>query len=604
MPTAATVTFTLGIRSMEKHHLLVRRLQAVETLGAIQSLCMDKTGTITRNRMMVKKAAAGMSDFDLSREPVPGIDTAHDFSQLLAIGVLCNDARLDGAAGDLPTGSPTECALLDLAMDAGCDIKALRRTHPLLEVKHRAENRLYMSTIHDTPEGERLLAVKGSPAEVLRMCDRYLEGGEERELTESVRLEIDLKNARMAGEALRVLGAALKTGPAEAEVTEEGMTWVGLIGMADPIRPGVGDLIGTLHRAGIDTVMITGDQSQTAHAVAKEVGLSRGDSLEILDITQQPDISDEEMEVLSSRVHVFSRITPAQKLKIVRALQAGGKVVAMTGDGVNDGPALKAADIGIAMGRSGTDVARDVADVVIEKDDLETLVVAIRDGRTIQANIKKSVHFFLATNLSEILIMAGAIAGGLGTPLNTMQLLWINMISDILPGVALSMEKPEGDVLAHPPRAMDAPLFSRDEYRRMVFEASTITGGALTAYGYGLVRYGFGAGAGAMAFQSLTIGQLLHAFSCRSKTRSVFSGRREQANPWLTVSIGGSLALQGLTFFVPGLRNLLGLAAPSLRDLLVTGGTAIVPFLVNEATKPRDTEGEKGADGNPLPAPV
>ncbi len=604
LPTAATVTFTHGIRSMEKHHLLVRRLQAVETLGAIQSLCMDKTGTITRNRMVVKKTVAGMSDLDLTRGPVPETDTPHDFGQLLAIGVLCNDARLNGGAGDIPIGSPTECALLDLAIQAGFDVKALRRTHPLLEVRHRAENRLYMSTIHDTPEGERLLAVKGSPAEVLRMCDRYLEDGEERELTESVRLEIDLKNARMAGEALRVLGAAFRTGPAEAEAAEEGMTWVGLIGMADPIRPGVNDLIETLHRAGIDTVMITGDQSQTAHAVAREVGLSRGESLEILDITQQPDISDEEMEVLSSRVHVFSRITPAQKLKIVRALQAGGRVVAMTGDGVNDGPALKAADIGIAMGRSGTDVARDVADVVVEKDDLETLVVAIRDGRTIQANIKKSVHFFLATNLSEILIMAGAIAGGLGTPLNTMQLLWINMISDILPGVALSMEKPEGDVLAHPPRAMDAPLFSRDEYKRMVFEAATITGGALAAYGYGLLRYGFGPGAGAMAFQSLTIGQLLHAFGCRSKTRSVFSGRRGEANPWLTASIGGSLALQGLTFVVPGLRSLLGLTAPSLRDLLVTGGTAILPFLVNEATKPRETGREKGADGNLLPAPV
>jgi len=608
LPTAATVTFTLGIRSMERHHLLVRRLQAVETLGAIQSLCLDKTGTITRNRMAVKRAAAGAADLAVPDGDVPGMAADGEMALLIAIGVLCNEARMNGTDADgrdLPAGSPTECALIDLAVRAGCDVKALRRSHPLLEVKHRAENRLYMSTVHEAPEGVRFLAVKGSPADVLGMCDRYMENGEARPLTDAVRMEIDLINARMAGQALRVLGAAFKNVNGDGAATEEGMTWVGLIGMADPIRPGVKGLIKTLHRAGIDTVMITGDQSRTAYAVAREVGLSRDASLEILDITQQPDIDDGEMEALASRVHVFSRITPAQKLKIVRALQSGGKVVAMTGDGVNDGPALKAADIGIAMGRSGTDVARDVADVVIEKDDLETLVIAIRDGRTIGANIKKSVHFFLATNLSEVLIMAGAIAGGLGSPLNTMQLLWINMISDILPGVALSMEKPEGDVLAHPPRAVDAPLFSRDEYKRMVFESSTITAGALAAYGYGLARYGFGAGAGSLAFQSLTIGQLLHAFSCRSKTRSVFSGGRGPSNPWLTASIGGSLALQGLTFFVPGLRNLLGLAAPSLPDILVAGGTAVAPFLINEAAKPSAPKGEERRDGTLLlPAPA
>ncbi len=611
LPTAATVTFTLGIRSMEKHHLLVRRLQAVETLGAVQTLCMDKTGTITRNRMAVKRVVVGLEDLGIRGEAVPDIGTSEDFHQFVAIGVLCNDARMNGANGvdengrARPTGSPTECALLDLAVRAGCDVKALRRTYPLLEVRHRAENRLFMSTIHEAPDGGRLLAVKGSPADLLNMCDRYLEGGASLPLDESVRLEIELQNARMAGEALRVLGAAFKRVDEDGEATEEGMTWAGLIGMADPIRPGVGGLIETLHRAGIDTVMITGDQSQTAYAVAREVGLSRGESLEILDVTQRPDIDDGEMEALAPKVHVFSRITPAQKLKIVKALQSTGKVVAMTGDGVNDGPALKAADIGIAMGRSGTDVARDVADVVIEKDDLETIVIAIRDGRTIGDNIKKSVHFFLATNLSEVLIMAGAIAGGLGSPLNTMQLLWINMISDILPGVALSMEQPEGDVLARPPRAENAPLFSPEEYKRMAFESAAITGGALAAYGYGLARYGFGAGAGSLAFQSLTIGQLLHAFSCRSKTRSIFSGRRGPSNPYLTWSIGGSLALQGMTFFIPGLRNLLGITAPSLPDILVAGGTALAPFLINEATKTAPPGGGERISGtDPPPAPA
>jgi Ca2+-transporting ATPase len=331
--------------------------------------------------------------------------------------------------------------------------------------------------------------------------------------------------------------------------------------------------------------MITGDQSPTAHAVAQKLNLSQGERLEILDSTEFTAIDPEVMGALAQKVHVYSRVSPAHKLRIVQALQRAGTVVAMTGDGVNDGPALKAADIGIAMGKSGTDVAREVADVVLADDELETLVIAVRDGRTTYQNIRKSVHFFLSTNLSEIMVMFAAMAAGIGFPLNVMQLLWINIISDIFPGLALSLEAPEADVLDQPPRDPGEPLFSGEDYRRMAWESAVISGASLTAYGMGVMQYGLGPRAGSIAFQSLTTAQLLHALSCRSERHTLFDRGKLPPNRALDLALGGSLAVQALTLVLPGLRRLLGLTPMNLVDMAVVGGSSILPLLINEITK-------------------
>jgi Ca2+-transporting ATPase len=363
------------------------------------------------------------------------------------------------------------------------------------------------------------------------------------------------------------------------------LTWLGIVGIADPVRTGAKQLIGEFHRAGIDTVMITGDQSPTAYAIAKELNLSSDEQLEILDSKHLADLPPEILKALSQKVHVFARVSPSHKLQIVKALQDAGRIVAMTGDGINDGPALKAADIGIAMGHTGTDVAREVADVILEDDNLETMIIAVSHGRTIYNNIRKSVHFLLSTNMSEIMVMFVSLVFGLGHPLNAMQLLWINLISDIFPGLALALEQPEPDVLNRPPRNPDEAIIEKTDLKRITFESAVISAGALGAYGYGIARYGFGPQAGTMAFTSLTCAQLLHALSCRSEKITIFDREELPPNRYLNLALGGSFALQALVMITPGLRSLLGITKLGIIDYAIAGATALVPLLVNETTK-------------------
>ncbi|HJW81692.1 MAG TPA: cation-transporting P-type ATPase, partial [Acidiferrobacterales bacterium] len=594
LPTVATTTLALGLRNMRRQKVLIRHLEAVETLGAVQTICLDKTGTLTLNRMSVtvlysdavRLTVAGGRVLRDGREM--DVRTQPGLRRLIEVAVLCNETEINGDSGaQVLNGTATENALVHMALSAGLDVLGLRARHARVRVDYRAENHLYMSTLHELAPGKRLLAVKGSPNEVLALCGFTLHGGATEVLNDERRQSILDENERMASEALRVLGIAYAEVDAETSTPENGLAWLGLVGMADPVRAGVPDLIRQFHTAGIETVMITGDQSPTAHAIGRQLNLSGSERLDILDSTHLETVEPEMLAALAQRVHVFARVSPSHKLRIVEALQCAGKVVAMTGDGINDGPALKAADIGIAMGRSGTEVAREVADVVLEDDNLETLIVAVSQGRTIYANIRKSVHFLLSTNISEITVMFGAIALGFGQPLNPMQLLWINLITDIFPGLALALEPPELDVLENSPRDPAEPIVRAADFRRILFEAGTLSAGTLAAYGYGVARYGIGPQAGTLAFMGLTGAQLAHAVSCRSERHSVFGAEQLPPNRYLTTAIGASLALQTATAFVPGLRRFLGLAPIALIDGAVIGAAALVPFVVNEASKPR-----------------
>jgi Ca2+-transporting ATPase len=591
LPTVSTTTLALGLRRLEEQKVFVRQLGAVETLGALQAICLDKTGTITRNRMTLVAAFANtnlyrVEDGHFYHDGVEHpVHRSSELRELLRLTALCSEVELVEEAGEGQLrGTPTERALVQAAQETGIDVADVRRTHPLVRIRLRSEQRIFMDTLHKDADHGWLLAVKGSPTEVLDLCSQQLVHGELQPLTEAARNRIVTENERMAGRALRVLGVAYgheNTLPEQAQ----NLVWVGLVGIADPPRPGMAELVAELHEAGIHTTMITGDQSATAYAVAREIGLSRQGRMEILDSTRIEELEADVLRTLAQRVDVFARVSPAHKLQIVQALQHAGLVVAMTGDGVNDGPALRAANIGIAMGGDGSDVAQEVADIVVGDDNLATLIGAVEQGRTIYDDIKKAVHFILSSNTSEILVTLTATAAGLGEPLNPMQLLWINLVTDIFPELALSLEPPEEDIMQRPPRDPHAPMFSNRDLRRIGLEGGVITTTAMGAYLWGLGRYGTGPRASTMAFTSLTAAQLLHAISCRSEPHSIFDAQPFPKNPYIPLAVGGGLLLQVLATLTPGVRTLLGATRLGLLDWGVAATAAVTPLLTNEIIK-------------------
>jgi Ca2+-transporting ATPase len=595
LPTVATTTLALGIWEMRKRNVLIRRLDAVEALGSVQTICLDKTGTLTANQMSVVEICADNCCIQVSEgklmagEAAIAADESEPLLKLIEISVLCNGSEVSrGQDGQyIVSGSATEKALIYLALVAEVDVLEVREQHPLVETNHRSETQNFMRTRHVSPGGQQLVAIKGNPTEVLELCDWQLKEGEVVPLTEAERLAIEIENERMASKALRVLGAAYTQGNGSFSPAshQENPIWLGLIGMADPIRNGVRALMGNFHQAGIETVMITGDQSPTAYAVGKELNLSHDEPLEILDSTHLADIDPEVMKGLCQRVHVFARISPAHKLQIVQSLQRAGRVVAMTGDGINDAPALKAAEVGIAMGHTGTDVAREVADVVLEDDNLATTIVAVSQGRTIYSNIRKSVHFLLSTNLSEIGVMLISTTAGMGQPLNAMQLLWLNLVTDIFPGLALALEPPEPDVLRQPPRPPNEPILKPSDFRQITLESTTLSISTLGAYGYGIGRYGISPRSSTIAFMSLVMGQLFHAISCRSEKQGIFSEEKLPPNRYLAIALGGSFALQLMSIAIPWLRSLLNLTAIDFLDSAVIGSSALLPLIVHETAK-------------------
>jgi len=574
LPAVATTTLALGMDRMRRRGTLVRRLAAVESLGAITVICVDKTGTLTENRMTVDSWWAGGREYGrdeaAARAEDPGLARA------MSIAVLCNEAELADGDGE-GRGSSTERALLDAAREAGLDYRAERRRYPMRDVRRRRDGDHWMATTHAVGPEATLIVMKGAPEQVLARVDAWIQDGRARPLSREDKREISAVNDGLAARGLRLLALAFKPLTAMEEPSYEGLVLAGLVALTDPIRPEVPEAIRACRRAGIRPVVITGDHARTAAAVYGELGRGNGHA-RIFDGSHLDRIGADEMQALVREVDVFARVSPRDKYRIVRALQAGGDVVAMTGDGINDAAALRAADIGVAMGARGTDVARDVADVVLVGDDFGGIVTAIEQGRTIHTNIGKSLRFLLATNVSEILLTLGSLALGIRHPMSAMQFLWINLLSDVAPALALAVEPAEADVMTQPPRDPRAPLLPRAAMIEIGRDASILATTALAAHGIALARYGAGARATTVAFSTLTTGQLLHALGYRSRAAGAGGGLLLGT---VAVSIGAQLGAMAL----PPLRAVLGLTPLAMADWGLVLGGATLPLLVGEMAR-------------------
>ncbi|MBV9756405.1 MAG: cation-transporting P-type ATPase [Alphaproteobacteria bacterium] len=591
LPTVATTTLALGVEKMRKRGVLVRRLDAVETLAAVRVFCFDKTGTLTLNRMSVAALACerrlSVGEDGRLRDGAGAIAAVRDdrcFARLLEIGVLCSEAGIEEAPdGSLRIdGSGTEAALVRLALDVGMDVVGLRRRFPRLSIRYRSAAYRFMTTRHSDPSGTVTVAVKGSPQDVLRLCTRRLSATGIAELTQADRARIERANVELAEDALRVLGFAFKetVGQDAAAEANGDLIWVGLAGLADAVRPGAAALMKMLAAAGIHPLVMTGDQVPTARAVARQLALGNGRPIEVLQSADLAGLDPADLAAAAKRAHVFARVSPADKLTIVRALQASGVTVAMTGDGINDSPALKAADVGIAMGWSSAEAARDVADVVLQTEDLTAIPVAIELGRTTAANVRKAVRFLVSTNVSEIGVVLTATAAGFSDPLTPMQLLWINLVSDVLPGLGLAFEPAEPGILTRPPS--DAGALGYSDLGALALDSGIIAAGALAATGIGTLRHGVSPQARTMTLGSLVTAQLLHALTCRARAQGQ---PRVDANRPLTAALAVSFLAQS-ALLLPGLRGVLGTAALGPLDLALTVGAGVLPYLINEARKP------------------
>lgn len=590
LPAVATTTLALGIREMKRRKVLIRHLPAVESLGAVQTICLDKTGTLTMNIMKVVGIKTELHAIQLEEgqfstiDGAPSSPTDHpEVRRLLEVVSLCSDVTLK-ADGMPHEGSPTESALVQATICAGIDVAKLRETYPLLQIEHRAEGRPYMASVHETGAQEKLVAVKGSPSHVLSLCTEWQCGDQRKKLTKANRDKILAANEDLAGEALRVLGVAHGVASEDDPATPKRLVWLGLIGMEDVLRPNTAELMHQFHEAGIETVMITGDQSATAFSVGKRLGLSGNKDIEIMDSTNLDKLEPELLANIVKDTTIFARVSPAHKLRIVQALQGNGRVIAMTGDGINDGPALKASDIGVAMGEGGTDVARAVADVVLQDDNLHTMLDAVEQGRTIYSNIRKSLRFLLSTNLSEIEVMLITTALGFGEALNPMQLLWINLVTDVFPALALAVEPPENDVLKQAPRDPEEKIITREDGLRLLRESLTITAGTIAIFLISQRRYGVGIQTSTNTFMALTIAQILQSIGNRSEKTTILD-RDRPGNPWMTAATFGTLGLQALTLVVPPLRTLLRLGPVGPQDIALILAGAGVPFIINESSK-------------------
>lgn len=576
LPALAASTKALAARSMSREGAYVRNVSVIETAANIDVLCLDKTGTLTQNRMQAAVVQTLATRYDLTAKT----RFSPSLRLIAKIAALCNDASLGDAEGS-SAGTGTELALVHFAQAVGLDVAALREEHPRQDVLLRSAERLYMATEH--LEGEAtLLAVKGAPHQVLALCNTAIIGGRARILDDATRAAILAQNESLARQGLRVLAIARGREHSLAQGDPRGLEWLGLIGLADPLRPGAAQMVQTLQNAGLRTIILTGDQAGTARKLAEDVGFSIDGALNVLDASILRDMGDEALAHAARTTEVFARVSPADKLAIIRALQADGHVVAMTGDGVNDGPALRAADVGIAMGKSGADVARDVADIVIADDDLLSLANALARGRAADENLRRAVNFLLATNASEVvLLLAEALHGpdALETPA---QLFWLNLMTDVFPALGLAMARPAADVLTRPPRAASEDVFGRREIGSIAFDALRIAAPAIIAHAFGTARHGHGPRTRGLTFLALASHQLAHALRLRPGRPAT-----DLLDRPIELGVLASYVLLAAPFAIPPLRRVLRIAAPRPIEAALTVGFSLAPLALRLLTARR-----------------
>jgi Ca2+-transporting ATPase len=588
LPAVVTISLAIGVRRMVARRALVRRLPVVETLGSTSVICADKTGTLTKNEMTVRRLATADGVFDITGagyDPVgdvvqngTAIDPPAPVRDLLTAAVLSSDARvsLDEHARWRVDGDPTEGALIVAADKAGLDRRVLNEQQPRRHEIAFTSERRRMTTLHDNDSAGMVAYSKGAADVILPDCATWMREGHEAPLSEPDRAAILDLERTMASAGLRVLAVARTraTGPGDAECA---MTWLGLIGMMDPPRTEARGAVETCRAAGITPVMITGDHPLTATAIANEIGLL--DDRRVVSGRELSNMDDDALARDVDRIGVYARVSPADKLRVVAAWQRRRAVVAMTGDGVNDAPALKKADVGIAMGISGTDVSKEAASVTLLDDNFATIVAAVEEGRIVFSNIRKYLTFLLSSNVGEILLMTGAAFTGLPLPLTAVQILYVNLATDGLPALALAVDPPDTDLMRRPPRDPRAGVFTRSLVIQLLTAGlwSAIVNISLFSW---LLRSGRPLKeAMATTFVSLVLIQFFQAYNCRSDRFSVF--RRPFANRWLNAAVAWEVLLLGAIIYVPFLQRLFGTFALALTDLALTVAVAfsVVPVL-------------------------
>ncbi len=581
LPAIVTIVLSIGVTKMAKKNSIIRKLPAVETLGSSSVICSDKTGTLTQNKMQVVQVLSPNLNSALDKGSK---DTSSNLT--IELATMCTDAEILYEDGKVNiSGDPTEVAIVEECYKLGKTKKSLCNQYQRINDIPFDSSRKMMTTIHRIGNRYRIIT-KGAPDVLIKRCTKYYSNNQISSLGMSIINLIEQQNENMAKKALRVIAVGYKDvdslpSKIESNYIENDLIFTGLIGMIDPPREGVKEAIETCKRAGIKTVMITGDHITTANAIATELGILKNADLSITG-AELDRLPKSEFKKNIMKYSVFARVSPEHKVEIVKAFQGTRAVVAMTGDGVNDAPALKNADIGIAMGQNGTDVAKNAADMVLTDDNFVTIVEAVKYGRTIFNNIKKAIHFLIATNVGEIVVIFLGLLIGMKSPLLAIQLLWINLITDSLPAIALGLEKPEKNIMTEKPRNPKKSIFADGLWGRIIVEGSMIGILNLLAFTIGNTYYNLEVGR-TMAFVSLGLLELVHSFNIRTE-ESIFKVGLFQ-NKYLCLAFVGGAFLQTIVVVVPQFAGIFELTTLSAQQWLYTIGISLTPILLMEIQK-------------------